>query len=95
MTLREHLDTAWRATGEMPTRLANAPVLPDDCLETWRTFIALRSSCPSNGMGPGRITYSELDAYQRTTGDVLEPWQVRAIRAADGAYIAVYAEARD
>lgn len=78
----------------MPDKLANAPVLPEGCEETWNTFVALRSSCPSAGMGPGVISFADLDAYQRVTGDRLEPWQIGAIMAADRAYLNVAAEAR-
>ena len=92
--MRQHLETAWKVTGIMPDKLANAPVLPEGCEDTWATFVQLRSSCPSAGMGPGSISYSEFDAYQRVTGERLEPWQLDAIRAADRAYLQVIAEAR-
>jgi hypothetical protein len=95
MTLREHLEMAWKASGAMPARLADAPSLPMECREVWQSFLALRSSCPSSGFGPGRISFAEMDAYQRMTGDALAPWEVQAIRAADSAYMAVQAEARD
>lgn len=94
MTLREHLETAWQASGVMPARLADAPALPEQCHSVWRAFVELHSS-RGGGMGPARITFSEMDAYQRTTGDALAPWEVQAIRAADSAYMAVQAEARD
>ena len=95
MTLREHLEAVWVQTGVIPPQLADAPVLPHECAGLWRTFIDLRSACPSSGFGPGALSYSEIDAYQRTGGEVLLPWEVRAIRAADNAYLAAWAEARD
>ena len=95
MTLREHLEAAWQATGVIPAQLANAPALPLECADLWRAFINLRSACQSSGHGPGCLSYSEIDAYQRTTGECLLPWEVQAIRAADNAYLAAWAEARD
>ena len=35
------------------------------------------------GFGIGRISYSELDAYQRVTGSAFAPWEVDAIRRID------------
>lgn len=95
MTLRQHLETAWQATGVKPGRLADAPELPHGCADLWRTFLALRASSPGTGFGPSRISFTELDAYQRTMSDNLEHWEVQAIRAADGAYIEVWSEARE
>jgi hypothetical protein len=94
MTLRQHLDIVWQQTGIMPAKLADAPMLPEGCEDTWAAFVQLRSSCPSAGMGPGVISFGEVDAYQRVTGERLEPWQIAAIRAADRAYLQVSAEAR-
>lgn len=78
----------------IPARLADAPVLPDECRDTWLAFLDLHRARPAGGMSAGNITYSEIDAYQRLTGSSLEPWQVRAIRAADGAFREVEAEDR-
>lgn len=87
MTLRQHLETAWKQSGVMPAQLAQ--VLPEECRSVWNAFTDLRASCPSNGFGPGRISYSEIDAYQRTTGDILAPWEITAIRRADRVWIGV------
>lgn len=90
-TLREHLMAYQRQTGRQHPSVTDAPALPVGCSALWRDFMALHSSRPV-GMAPGRITFGEIDAFQRVTGVCLAAWEVDAIRAADAAYIANYAE---
>lgn len=49
----------------------------------WRELSATRSS----GMVPNPISYSEIEAFCRLTGEQLEPWEARAVRAVDDAYM--------
>ena len=92
-TLREHLTTVWERTGNKPERLAND--LPDGCSNLWHDFLALHNSRGSAGMGgPLRISWADLDAYQRVRGFRFEPWEIEAIRRADGAYMTHFAESR-
>lgn len=81
-TQREHLQALWERSGVMPKTLANAPRCPSECRHLWNAFTDLRASVPS-GFGIGRISYSELDAYQRVTGSAFAPWEVDAIRRID------------
>lgn len=90
--LREHLESIHRQTGVMPDALADAVTLPDGCEMLWRDFLALHGTRASTGFGPARIGYSDLDAYQRVQGCRLPAWQIEAIRRADNAYLAHYAE---
>lgn len=41
-------------------------------------FLDVGPTMPS-GMGPLPLTYSELDAWSRLTGSILEPWEARAL----------------
>lgn len=82
-----------RATGKPHPRLVEH-TLPDGCGSLWRDFLALRMAAGSNGMGPNRITFAEIEAYQRLHGFRFAAWEVRAITGADAAYFAVRAEAR-
>lgn len=84
---------AYKQTGVMPAKLANAPALPDGLEELWRKFLDLHSSRGSTMSGAARITFSDIDAYQRVTGTVIPPWQVNAIRRADDGYFAAQQEA--
>lgn len=54
----------------------------------WQTFRELHASRPQSGFGPLRITFAEIDAFQRVTGVQLKPWEVDALRRADRAFIA-------
>ena len=86
-SVREHLTAVWERTGVKPSRLADAPALPDGMAALWRAYCELRNSCPSNGMGVSRIPFAEIDAFQRVTGHDFAPWQVDALRRVDAAYV--------
>ena len=86
-TLREHLKVAQQRTGRAPERLANAPTLPDGCAALWTDFMTLRGMAGSNGFGPARITFHDIDGYQRVARFRFQPWEIEAIRRADSAYI--------
>lgn len=68
------------------------PTLPPEAVYLWNHFTLLHAARTGNGMGPNPITYGELDAYSRMTGAAFDPWEVRAIRALDDAYLAASVE---
>ncbi len=78
----------WRQTGSQPQTLADAPALPDGCAMLWQDFIELRSMARGDGMGPARISTHDIDAYQRVHSVRFAPWEMKAIRQADAAYLA-------
>jgi len=45
-------------------------------------------------MGPLRISWADLDAYQRVNRFRFEPWEIEALRRADQAYMRAHAESR-
>lgn len=94
-TVREHLQAAQRASGRVPERLANAPSLPEGCAVLWRDFMNLRGMTGSNGFGPSRISFHDIDGYQRVIGARFAPWELDAIRMADSAYIATRSKGDD
>lgn len=47
------------------------------------------STTRQSGMGVGPISYAEIDAYLRLSGDELTIWEVRLIRRLDNAVRAV------
>lgn len=57
-----------KSTGRAPAGLSNAPALPPEAYHIWHLFSRLES-----------VTYTELDAYQRQTGDDLAPWELDVI----------------
>jgi len=93
-TLREHLQAVRNRTGEAPARLRDAPKLPEGCTVLWRDFTALRGMAGSDGFGPARIGFHDIDGYQRVLGFRFEPWEITAIRRADSAYIETRAKER-
>lgn len=83
----DHLLSVERQTGKTPQMLADAPTLPCGCEELWSIFCELSACRGSNGFGPSRITFVDIDAYQRVTGTKLLPWEMKAIRKADDAFL--------
>lgn len=87
----EHYKAIERMTGKPHPRLADAPRLPEGCEALWTWFNELHGSRGSNGFGPSRISFVDIDAWQRVTGLRLAPWELDAIRRADNAYLADHA----
>lgn len=71
----------------MPQMLLDAPALPEGCEELWSIFCELHSCRGSTAVAPQRITYGDLDAFQRVSGIRLQPWEREAIRQADALYL--------
>jgi hypothetical protein len=84
--------SVWEKTGREPDALANAPALPSGMERLWQDFAELHDSRGSSGFGPMRITFGDLDAWQRIQGVTLAPWEINAIRKADNAYLASHAK---
>ncbi len=72
--------------------LLDAPRCPEGCSELWAIFRELHSCRGSSGFGPLKITFADLDAYQRVSGTRLAPWELDAIRRADNAFLKDWAE---
>lgn len=86
-TLRQHLAGMWERSGVEPRLLADAPALPVELEPLWQDFTELHASRAQTGFGPLRITFAEIEAFQRVRGGKFLPWQIDAIRRADAAYI--------
>lgn len=84
--LLDHLLAIERQTGRRPQILLDAPPLPQGCGELWDIFNELHA-CRGGSTAPKRITYVDIDAYQRVSGLRLLPWERAAIRRADDAYL--------
>lgn len=79
---------AQRQTGIVPQRLADAPKLPKGLSALWGNFLELHNARGSSGLGVNRITFNDIDAWQRVNGYRFERWEREAIRKADDAYLA-------
>lgn len=91
-SLRDHLESWGRQMGQVHPMLANAQSLPAGCDQLWADFMALHNSRSFTGFGPARITFTDIDAFQRVQGVRLPAWQIDAIRRADNAYLTHHAE---
>lgn len=90
-TLLDHLQASWRRTKQMPQKLAEAPELPGSCAPLWEDFLSLHESRGTAGLGAARITFVDMDAWQRVTGKTLSPWDVEVIRKTDDMWLAEFA----
>ena len=91
-TVLEHLQAQERQTGETPDALLCAPELPDGCEALWDDFRELHACRGMGFSAPSRITYTDLDAFQRVSGTALSSWELEAIRKADNEYLRQWAE---
>jgi hypothetical protein len=87
-TLLTHLLAVWEKTDRVPSKLANAPTLPEGLLSLWTAFGELHSSRGSTGLGCARITFADMVYWQAMTGGRLDSWQVEMIRRADDIWLA-------
>lgn len=86
-TLREHYEAVAERTGRTIAELAGLPELPDGCEWLWRDFMALNVARGSNGFSPARLTWSDIDAYQRVNGIRFSAWEVQTIRRLDSLFL--------
>lgn len=89
--LHAHLEAYERATGKVHEMLIDAPVLPSGLDRLWGDFLELHDSRGSTGFGAMRITFADMNAWQRVRGARLKAWEIDAIRKADNAWLADYA----
>ena len=59
------------------------PPFPEEVRYLWDAFIRLRRRTTSSGFGPGLISWSDMDSFQRLAGVRLAPWEVETIEALD------------
>lgn len=88
--LREHL-LAGERQGHEPSRryLREGPCLPAGGEGLWAKFLRLHNRRGGGAMGPGLITWQDIDAFQAVTGFVLLGFEVEMIEALDNAWIKI------
>lgn len=82
------MEAVERMTGQTPQRLIDALPVPVGCIQLWADFLDMHGCRGSNGFGPSRITFMDIDAWQRVNGARLTAWELESIRRADNAYLA-------
>lgn len=65
----------------------NPKPFPEALAYLWGWFLDLHSGRPY-GMGPAPMTWEGVLAWATLTGNYPAPWEVRAIRALDSAFLA-------
>lgn len=78
VSIRDHLTQAGRPPDD--------PAPPEGAEHVLRWFWAL-DSARSCGFAPNPISFSEIEAWAKLTGADPLPWEVRAIKAMDMAYL--------
>jgi hypothetical protein len=68
--------------------------LPEAGAYLWGWFLELSGGRASTGFSLLPISWSDLYAWTRLTGNRLEPWEVVVLRAFDGALLSGYAKSR-
>lgn len=76
----EHLQSIWKQSGEKPKEL-DGPPMPELGAHLWSWFSQLHKA------RQGPITYSEIEAWARLTGNSPQAWEVQAIKEIDVAYL--------
>lgn len=66
------------------------PPFPDAGISVWDAWLDLHDARQPGMSGPGPLTFSEIDAYIRLTGNRLRSWQVEAIRSMDRVFRSVF-----
>ena len=78
---RESLQQVAAQLKRLPRELRNAPKIPDGYGWLWSVYVSLKNAAA------GPVSYSEIEAYCRLTGESLTPFEVDAIRAMDVAHM--------
>jgi hypothetical protein len=86
-TKRAHLRQLEKTSGKTPAALLEQPEPPEAVNHVWTWFWELHSARSSGGMGPGPITYRDIQAWSEMTRNEPTPWEVQALRAMDRVYM--------
>jgi hypothetical protein len=87
VSLREKLEHIEETTGIRDESL-NLPPFPSAVQHLWEWFQELQTARTGNGMGMNPITFSEIHAWMQLTARLVHPWEVRALKELDQAYLA-------
>jgi hypothetical protein len=90
-TLLAHLQSASEAMGRMHPTLANGPSFPAGLETLWRNFGELHKCRGSSGFSVARITFVDIDAWQRTRRIRLNPWEIDLIQQVDDLWLSEFA----
>ena len=90
--LTKRTDPASRQQREELEARLNIPSMPEEFTFAWGSFFDLQATRGSNGFSPNPLTYLEIEAYIRLSGRVLLPYEIRAIKVIDSAFLNAQAD---
>lgn len=81
------------ATGKAPPELIT-PGMPAGLAHLMAWFDEIGLARRSGMASPDPLSWSDIAAWSSLTGQALAPWEVRALRALDAAWISAWNEAQ-
>jgi hypothetical protein len=78
-----------------PKKKREWPTLQPEIAYLWDWWQSLHASRSAGGFGANPITYSDIEVFARVMRERIEPWEARAIRAVDDAWLASNATPKD
>lgn len=82
----DHMAVVARHRG-VDNPLDAGPACPPEIAYLWGCWNELHEGRSSGGMSLNPISWADIEAYSRVLDERLEPWEARAIRAVDNAYM--------
>jgi hypothetical protein len=91
VSLRQHLESSWDATGIKPALLIDEPELNPNIEHIWSWFFQLHHT-RGGGMGPAPLTYQEMSAWSQLLQIEPTPWEISMVMMIDGVWLKTQSE---
>lgn len=69
------------------------PHLPAPLVYLWNLYARLSARRSAGGFGPSRLSWQDIDAFQRVTGRKFNSWEVEVVEALDDIEVTAMNEA--
>lgn len=89
--LFDHLEQIEKSTGKWPEQY-EPPNPPEDTEYLWDLYWELRNASRSGFSGPEKLSFLELDAWQRLRGHKLDNLTIDILLKMDSAYMAEWSK---
>jgi hypothetical protein len=88
--VRRRIEAKLGGKGRAPA--PEEPAFPDDLDYLWLWFCEIADGVAENGMAPAGVSWVDLSAWCRVTGELLEPWEARLLVRLGALRAAILAE---